>query len=112
MKAFQLLFQMVLTLLLFILWAAFALLVINPYFHSDLAGYTIGQLCIWELIFLILAAILARMIIKSWGYPEFATKDDQRLISMNSKYGSFFLAYFILGMVVAVWQFWVFSQKF
>ena len=112
MKVHYLFFQIVLTLLLFLLWAAFALLVINPYSQSYLPGYTIGRLCIWELVFLVVAVFLSRLMIKSWGYPEFTTKKDQKLISMNSKYGSFFLAYFILGIVVAVWQFWVFSQKF
>ncbi len=112
MKAHHLLFQLVLTIMLFLLWAAVALLVVNPYFHSDLPGYTIGRLCIWELIFLVIAAVLAKMMIKNWDYLEFTAREDRKVVSMNSKYATFFLFYFVLGILITVWQFWVFSQKF
>lgn len=111
-KSTQIIFRIILSLLLFSYWAGFALLIVNPLFHKDLPGYRIGRICIWELVAIIIAGLIAHWIIQKWGNVEIKENDNQRKLQLNSKYGTFFLIYFIIGVVIAIWQFWLFSQKF
>lgn len=104
--------QVVLTILLFSLWAGFALLVVNPNFHQDLPGYKIGQLCIWELVALVVCGIIARMIYKKWKGIVIKKEGDRKVLSINVNYGYCLLAYLILAIIVGIWQFWLFSQHF
>ena len=105
-------FFTVITLLLFSIWAAFALLVINPLFHEDLPGYKIGRICIWELAALIVAAIVARIMIKHWGSIQKHKVGTKSVLTIDPRYATFFLIYFIFSCVIAIWQFWKFSQGF
>ncbi|WP_353777546.1 hypothetical protein [Winogradskyella sp. 3972H.M.0a.05] len=111
-KLAQIVFQIILTLTLFSFWAAFALLVVNKLFYKDLPGYTIGRLCIWELVAILVAAILARLMIKKWGNITLQNVGDKTMLSLNPKYGVYFVLYFLVAVVIAIWQFWLFSQQF
>ena len=111
-KLAQIVFQIILTLTLFSFWAAFALLIVNNLFYKDLPGYTIGRLCIWELVAIIIAAILARLMIKKWGNITLQKTENKTILSLNPKYGVYFALYFLVAIVIAIWQFWLFSQKF
>ena len=110
-KNIQTIFYIILTLLLFSLWAGFALLVVNPLFHKDLPGYTIGRICIWEFVAIIIAGLIAYWITKKWGNIEIQEINHQRRFLLNSEYGTFFLIYLLIAISVAIWQFWLFSQK-
>ena len=108
----NLLFVSLLTVTLFSVWAGFALLVVNKLFYQDLPGYTIGRLCIWELVALFVAAMLANILVKRWGRLEVIASDQGRLLAMNPKYAIYFGVYFLLAIATGIWQFWLFSLKF
>jgi len=112
MKIARILFQFVLTTLIFSLWAAFALLIVNPLYKSDLPGYTIGRICIWEYIAIVIAIILSQIMIKKWGAIDIQKTNGKHKLTMDYKYGYFFLIYFFIALFIAIWQFWLFSQKF
>lgn len=111
-KISRLIFQAILTLTLFSLWAGFALLVINQLFYKDLPGYRIGRLCIWEFIAFVSALIGAQLMIKKWGNIELKVVNDEWKLSLSPKYGLYFSGYFLLALIIGIWQFWLFSQKF
>ena len=110
-KAARTLFPILITLTLFSLWAGFALLVVNKFFYEQLPGYTIGRLCIWELVALIIAALLTKLLIDKWGNIEIKEIEGKRVLTFNQKYGVYFGVYFLLTLAVCIWQFWIFSQK-
>ena len=97
---------------LFSLWAGFALLVVNKLFYKDLPGYTIGRICIWELVALLVAAGITRLLINKWGNLEIIEIGNKKSITMNPKFGIYFAIYFLIAILVGIWQFWIFSQKF
>lgn len=111
-KAGKILFQFILTLIIFSIWAGFALLVVNKYFYKDLPGYTIGRICIWELVALIIAFIIARLMIHKWENIKFGEIQGEQKLILNPKYGIFFLSFFLLALITAIWQFWIFSQNY
>ncbi|WP_235298271.1 hypothetical protein [Portibacter marinus] len=102
----------VITILIFSLWAGFALTVINPYLREHVPGYVMGRLCIWELIAFLVAMTLAKLMVKQWGNLSLVEVNGRRQLSLNFKYGIFFLIYLFIGLLVAIWQFWLFSQNF
>lgn len=108
----QIIFQFLLTITLFSFWAGFALLVVNKLFYKDLPGYTIGRICIWEFVALIVAAIIAKMLIHKWGNITVQNIGNELKLTMNPKYGIYFSIYFLIAIITAIWQFWIFSQKF
>jgi len=111
-KIVQILFQALITITLFSIWAGFALLVVNKLFYKDLPGYTIGRICIWEFVAIIIAGLLAKLMISKWGNIEFKEVNRKKMLIMNPKFGWYFLCYFLIAIIVGVWQFWIFSQKF
>lgn len=108
----KILFHLVLTLTLFSLWAGFALLVVNKLFYKDLPGYRIGRLCIWEFIALLIAAFIAGFMIRRWGTIELKEIHGQKRLSLHPNYGIYFIIYFLIAIITAIWQFWLFSQQF
>ena len=110
--AHKILFPLLITITLFSLWAGFALLIVNKLFYKDLPGYTIGRICIWEFVALIIAALIARLLIKRWGNVEIKEIENRKYLIMNPKYGIYFGVYFLIAIVVGIWQFWLFSLKF
>lgn len=108
----HIIFQALLTLTLFSFWAAFALLIVNQFFYKDLPGYTIGRICIWELVAIIIAAIISQWMIKKWGTIQLEQVEGQTKLTLHPNYGIYFLVYFICAIVIGIWQFWLFSQQF
>ena len=111
-KTIQIVFQALITITLFSLWAAFALLVVNKLFYKDLPGYTIGRICIWEFVAIGVAALIAKLMINSWGNIEIQEVNNKLKLTMNPKYGIYFSVYFLVAIILGIWQFWLFSQKF
>jgi len=108
----KILFPILMTVTLFSYWAGFALLVVNKIFYKDLPGYTIGRICIWEFIAIIIAGLITYILIKKWGNAEIRTIETKDLLVMNPKYGIYFGFYLVTAILVGIWQFWIFSQNF
>jgi hypothetical protein len=104
--------HLVLSIFLFSLWAAFALLIINPYLSDNLPGYTVGRLCIWEAIAGIIAFGFARIVITRWGFPETKESNGKKLIVFNIKYIWFFLIYLFIALGIGIWKFMEFSSGY
>lgn len=111
-KHIRILFQSILILTIFSYWAGFALLVVNKLFYKDLPGYTIGRICIWELVAIIVAGILSQLMIKKWGSLKLEKVGAKLKLTMNPNYGIYFAFYFLIAIIVGIWQFWIFSQNF
>ncbi|MFD2588773.1 hypothetical protein ACFSQJ_17740 [Croceitalea marina] len=112
MKTVKIIHLVLISILLFTFWAAFALLVVNPIYKADLPGYVLGELCIWEYIAMFVAILVSFLITKYWGYPEVKVIESQKKLVLNIKYIYFLLGYFFIACTIAIWQFWLFSQKF
>lgn len=108
----KIIFPALLTITLFSLWAGFALLIVNKIFYKDLPGYTIGRICIWEFVAIIIAFLIARYLINKWGNVEIKHIENKRVLTMNPKFGIYFIFYFIIAIMVGIWQFWIFSQNY
>lgn len=111
-KTVQIIFQLLLTVTLFSFWAGFALLLVNKSFYKDLPGYTIGRICIWEIVAFVIAALIANFMINKWGNIKFQKIDNEYRITINPKFGVYFLVYFLIAISIGIWQFWIFSQQF
>jgi len=83
----------------------------QSFFYQDLPGYTIGWICIWEFVVLLVAATITRSLIKKWGSAEIQEIKNKRLLTMHHKFADYFGIYFLVAIVVGIWQFWLFSQK-
>jgi len=111
-RALKTVFPILITVTLFSLWAGFALTIVNPFFHKDVVGYRIGRICIWELVAFGISVIISRRLIRKWGNLDVVDIGNKPMIVMNPKFGIYFGIYFLLAILVGVWQFWVFSQQF
>jgi hypothetical protein len=111
-RILQIVFQILLTITLFSVWVGFALLVVNRFFYTNLQGYKIGRICIWEFIALVLAVSIARIMIRKWGNIQYQVIDNHMKLTMDPKYGIYFAIYFLIALCIGLWQFWVFSQRF
>ena len=112
LKSTQISFLLILTISLFSFWAAFALLFINQWLYKDLPGYTIGRLCIWEGVAIIIAALIARWMINKWGSIQMEEIDGVQKITLHPNFARYFAIYFLIAVCIGIWQFWLFSQKF
>ena len=108
----KIIFQFVLTVMVFSIYVVFALLIINPFYSDDLAGYQVGRICIWDFLAFLISAIIAFSIIRKWGYGGIEMVDDEVRLVMSPKYGYFFFVYLLLAIIIASWQFYLFSQRF
>ena len=93
-KPAQIIFQAILTLSIFSYWAAFALLIVNKLFYKDLPAYTIGRLCIWELVALVVAALIGQLLIRKWGNISLEEVNGQKRFSMPASFAIYFSVYF------------------
>ena len=84
-KLIGVVFQMLLTVTLFSLWAGCALLMVNKLFYKDLPGYTIGRICIWEFIALLIAGLVAQSMIRKWGTINIEESNSDIKLTMNPK---------------------------
>jgi len=111
-KTIKILFPLLITITLFSLWAGFALLVVNKLFYKDLPGYTMGRVCIWEFVAIVIAVLIAKLLINKWGNAQIKNIEGKKFIAMNPKFGIYFSVYFLLAILLGVWQFYLFSQNF
>jgi hypothetical protein len=102
----------ILTLMIFLIWAAFALLIVNACCEDTLPGYVIGHICVWDYTALAVSGLLAYGMIRSWGPVLLISEDRKKQIALDIRYLYFFIAYFIFGIAIAIWQFYVFSLNF
>ena len=112
MSAIKIIHQSLLSILIFSLWAGFALLIVNPIMNADLPQYVIGRICIWDYSAMALAILCSFLFTKYWGYPEVRMMDGKKKLILGMNYSYLFLGYFLFALVVAIWQFWIFSQGF
>lgn len=115
MEAFrstQIIFQALIIFTLFSYWAAFALLVVNPYLSSVFPAYRVGKLCVWELFALAFAYLLSRWMIKKWGNVKQVCMENRPCISMPKVYGWYFLVYFMVAASIGAYQYYLFTQQF
>jgi len=112
MKIGKIIFPTFLTISIFSFWAAFALLVVNKLFHNDLPGYTIGEICVWEYIALVVAGGIAYLMIKNWGNIQTQPISGKKQLVLHKNYGIYFSLYFGIAVMLAIWQFWLFSRGF
>ncbi len=112
MKFLKSIFPILLTISLFSIWAVFALTVVNAFFYKDLPGYTIGRICIWEGVALLISGLVAFLMIKKWGNIRIETRSEETRISIHPNYGWYFTFYFIAAIIISIWQFYLFSLKF
>jgi len=108
----QIIFQFLITITLFSYWAGFALLVVNKLYYKDLPGYTIGRICIWEFVALVIAFIISKFLIAKWGNIKIQEVENEWKLTMNPKFGIYFIIYFSILIIVGIWQFYLFSQNF
>ncbi len=98
----------ILTILLFSIWAVFALTMINPYLSKYFVGYTVGKLCVWEIIALSLSSLLAYLTLKKW--PIHWIKDEhQTQITIPKPIVIGFIAYIFIMSIVGAWQYYLFA---
>lgn len=90
----------VLSLFLFSLWAAFALLIINPFYRGSLPGYTLGRICPWEGLALLVAIGISRFLVKKWGPPQRTSSSKGHKIALHPGYFYFLLGYLLLAVIV------------
>jgi hypothetical protein len=111
-KLNQVISIVLLTLSLFSLWALFAVIIVNHQLHDDLPGYTIGELCRWDLLALVIAGALAFLMVKLWGPIQSETVEEKTSFVIPFQLGIYWLSYFILVLVIGAWQWLLFSQSF
>jgi len=111
-RTIKIIFPILIAITLFSYWAAFALLIVNKILYKDLPGYTIGRLCAWEFVAVIISGLITYTLIRKWGNVEIRRIENKNLLVMNPKYGIYFVFYFITATLIGIWQFWIFSQNF
>lgn len=101
----------VLSLFLFSLWAAFALLIINPFYKESLPGYTLGRICPWEGLALLIAIGISSFLVKKWGLPQRISSPEGQKIALHPGYFFFLLGYLLLALIVGGFAFYDWSSQ-
>ena len=99
---------LILTVLVFSIWVAFALIVINPYLHPLIPGYQVGQPCGWELVALLASMFTAYRWRKRWQQPCCAIENNITTIRVSNRFLYFSLMYFSGALAIFVWQYLLF----
>lgn len=98
--------------MLFSVWIAFALTVINPYLASSVPGYVVGRPCIWELIVGLICLVIAYFLTKKNPVTRVKNKDGRAGLIIPDWFIYFFLYWFVIAWMVFGWQFYLFMQQF
>ena len=98
------------TLLVFSLWVAFALLAINPYLHPYVPGYQVGRPCGWEFVALFFSMGIAAFWIRKWPVPRMSP--DSSTIALRTSLVVFLIFYSVLAIAIFVWQYSVWSANY
>jgi len=91
------------TLLIFSLWVAFALLVVNPYLHPYVPGYQVGRPCGWEFVALFVSGAVSLIWTRNWPVPE--SGQNSRSITVSASLIKFLIFYGVLAASIFVWQY-------
>ena len=59
-----------------------------------------------------IAAVFAWIMIDKWGSVSIEQVNGERKLTMHPNFGIYYLIYLIVAVVVGIWQFILFSQKF
>ena len=102
----------VVALLVFSVWVAFALLVVNPYLHPYVPGYQVGRPCGWEFVALFASLGITHFWTSRWSSPTVSTRDGITNISLNFSFVVFLLLYLVAAVAIFVWQYTLFSASF
>lgn len=102
----------VVTTMVFSLWVAFALLVVNPYLHPYVPGYQVGRPCGWEFIAGAASAAIAWLWTRNWTDPVRITEDGISYIKVSYSFVVFLLCYLVAAAIIFVWQYAKFSAGF
>ncbi|MEM8498050.1 MAG: hypothetical protein AAF542_08500 [Pseudomonadota bacterium] len=103
---------LVVTLLLFSLWVAFALLAVNPYLHPYIPGYKVGDPCGWEIVALAVSALTAHFWSRHWAPPKRTTENGISYVSINYRFVLFLLIYMAIAISIFLWEYAKFSAGF
>ena len=112
MQSGKLINFIVVTLLIFSIWVAFALLVINPYLHPYIPGYRVGNPCGWEFVALGISLGIAYFWTRGWSSPKRTNEHGITYVSINYSLVLFLLAYMVLAAIIFLWQYVEFSAGF
>ena len=102
----------VVALLVFSVWVAFALLVVNPYLHPYVPGYQVGRPCGWEFVALFASLGITHFWTRGWSSPTVGNRDGITNISLNFSFAVFLLLYLVAAVAIFVWQYTLFSASF
>ena len=98
--------------LVFSIWVAFALLLINPYLHPYIPGYQVGRPCGWEFVALFASIGITYFWTRRWPGPKFLDPDGTRTIGINYGFALFLLLYLSMAVAIFVWKYSEFSAGF
>ncbi|NNC99619.1 MAG: hypothetical protein HKN85_05510 [Gammaproteobacteria bacterium] len=98
--------------LVFSVWVAFALLVVNPYLHPYVPGYQVGRPCGWEFVALAVSLFTSYYWTKNWEGPISTHHSGKLYIGLNSGLVIFLILYLVAAVAVFVWQYAEYSAGF
>ena len=102
----------VVALLVFSVWVAFALLVVNPYLHPYVPGYQVGRPCGWEFVALFASVGITHFWTRRWPVPKLSERSGRTTISLSYSFVLFLLLYLAAAVVIFLWQYTLFSASF
>lgn len=100
----------VVTLLVFSVWVAFALLVVNPWLHPWVPGYQVGRPCGWEYVALAASIGIAWIWTRRWPAPRSSCEQGVDCLLLPLGFIRFLLVYLLVAVLVFLWQYAGFMQ--
>lgn len=102
----------VVTILIFSVWVAFALVVINPYLHPYVPGYEVGKPCGWEFVALAISVLVAFYWTRRWKPPPSVIKNGIKYASISKSLLNFLWVYLVFAIVIFIFEYAKFSASF
>ncbi len=100
------------TVVVFSVWVAFALLVVNPYLHPYIPGYRVGKPCGWELVALVISLVISYLWTRRWPDPRRTTENGVTHIAVSYRFVIFVLCYMVVAILIFLWEYAQFSAGF
>ncbi len=110
MKATNVICFALVTLLIFSVWVAFALLIINPYLYQYIPGYRVGSPCGWELVALAASLFSSYRLRSTWEKPCCEMTGGRVTLCLSDTFTYFVLTYIVSGILIFLWQYSKFSS--
>ncbi|MCH8004866.1 MAG: hypothetical protein IH888_01390 [Planctomycetes bacterium] len=101
-----------LSLMIFSLWVAFALLVVNPYLHPYVPGYQVGRPCGWEFVAAGISGGLGWLFVRRWPAPALNRTDQGKTVALSFGFVVFCIAYGLVALGIFAWRYYIFSNGF